>query len=507
MINSNETVNPDFFKNASYNDKRINDAPTISPEICNNVGASDRLFTNGTVIDGFLVIGELKSGSQSEVYLAEKQGKYYAIKVYKNGWRPDKNLKDFLKTVKHRNIASVLEYGDINGNYYEIYEFFQCGTLEGKTFTVDYLSKVVIPSINEGLHQLHQNRLIHCDIKPENLFLSNEKDRIIIGDFSISGFAGSNGSMISEFRGTKKYAPPLRSVSGQYKYTPAYDYGSFGLVIKELADEIILPERIQTLVDGLTSDIDKRWSYNEVLQWCESNNNRKNASAVKPIDFGTFDDESVTVSSLSELAAAIRKHWEQAKTVMRRVELVDFLRQFIDEKEEIKDIIDFINNYKKNEAVYDADNAVFKLLLYLEKDLPTNGFCYCGKEYSDISDYFSELSKGDNIAKKFLFSKMLVVYLKEYNADEQLVSELEKTIDCNDDPQAVIKRICCAINDEHTISINGKQIGNMTELANAFAEMSLEEISELIETDAFSAWLYVIGFGDELNKMNEIGDD
>ena len=59
---------------------------------------------------------------------------------------------------------------------------------EAGALPINYIQNVIVPSINEGLHELHINGIVHCDIKPSNLFFSDDKDRIIIGDCGISGY-------------------------------------------------------------------------------------------------------------------------------------------------------------------------------------------------------------------------------------------------------------------------------------------------------------------------------
>ena len=114
--------------------------------------------------------------------------------------------------------------------------------------------EVVIPSINEGLRELHRNGILHCDIKPSNLFYSNDKERIIIGDCGISGFTNNKGSMIDSFRGTPEYAPPVKSHMWIAEYSPAYDYGAFGLVLCRLVLGY-------SLFDGCSEEaIAKAWS-------------------------------------------------------------------------------------------------------------------------------------------------------------------------------------------------------------------------------------------------------
>ena len=85
--------------------------------------------------------------------------------------------------------------------------------------------------------------------------------------------------------------------------------------------------------------------------------------------FGRFDGETVAVSSLSQLAAAIRQHWEQATRVVQQRALWDFVRQFDqDTAEKVQEL----------ERYQDVDAAVFQLLSLVDRE--HTGIFYRGKE-------------------------------------------------------------------------------------------------------------------------------
>lgn len=56
---------------------------------------------------------------------------------------------------------------------------------------------------------MHENNIIHRDIKAENVLI-NEKDEIKIIDFNVSCEVPSDGkiTITDKFIGTKTYAPP-----------------------------------------------------------------------------------------------------------------------------------------------------------------------------------------------------------------------------------------------------------------------------------------------------------
>lgn len=167
MINSAQTLPPGTHVPGS-----ISAAETIPP---GGGTAKDSVYlTTGESIAGSYVIHTAldDQGKQSTVYLAKKWGKPYVVKVYHSGWQPSEQMLQFLRNVHHPNIANLVESGTYAGQHYEIYDYYPEGTLErAGAVPVSSLQSVVIPSINEGLHVLHTNGIVHCDIKPRTSFM------------------------------------------------------------------------------------------------------------------------------------------------------------------------------------------------------------------------------------------------------------------------------------------------------------------------------------------------
>lgn len=86
-----------------------------------------------------------------------------------------------------------------------------------------------------ALEYLHKRNIIHLDLKPENIFISDE-NILKIGDFGLSTSEGVSPSLHSE--GDKYYMAP-EVLEGLY--SKAADIFSLGLIILELAADIELP--------------------------------------------------------------------------------------------------------------------------------------------------------------------------------------------------------------------------------------------------------------------------
>ena len=394
--------------------------------------------------------------------------------------------------------------------------------------TSRHIQEVIVPSINEGLHELHRNGIIHCDIKPGNLFYSDKKGKIVIGDCGVSSFTNANDISVGDFRGTPEYAPLGRALLGKTVMSPAYDYGSFGLVlyrvyfgrslfegmsIEEISKAwekgLELPNRINghigSLIKGLLNeDENQRWGYEEVKKWCAAeyiqSDRRLPGFRHKKRDitmiFGRFEGQMISVSSLHQLAQAIREHWSHAAgNIIRRKDLIDFVYQF---DRTLPDKIRALSLY------HDADAAVYKLLMYLE-DAQDEIF-YCGKEYGSLQEYVEQLSTGkDEIAKRFLSSGLLVFYLRQNGYDRSQVDKLEQFISRNGcDDMTYVSTLCSALQGKRSIELFGNMVETLDDLIPVLDGCSIKQIGELLDNSRFIVWMNRLGFENEMRRMKEV---
>ena len=525
MINTAETQPPVIVK------KTINASETMPPERVNGKSQSI-VLSNGTFFaNGFIIHSLLTDhGKQSVVYLAQKDTVSYAVKVYNQGFCHSSKMQIFLTHAQHPNIASVIDCGVYEGYDYEIYPYYPEGDLEhsGKMSLYD-IEHVIVPSINEGLHFLHTNGIVHCDIKPSNLFTDQDKKTVVIGDFGISDFTNANGILLGDVRGTSQYAPRVKMHAGKMVITSAYDYASFGLVLCKIVlgyslfHQMSLEDIVQSWEEGLTfpreidgrmleivrgllhDDEKQRWGYEQVRRWCEgeyigkSNQNKYvRPKAVKPITpfvFGQFNGEILSVNTLHQLALAVKKHWNQASRIIKQQLLVDFIHQFD---------ATLAKNIKKLQYERDSDVAIYQLLLYIEEN--TQSIFFCGQEYKTLSDYIDQLSAGqDEIAQKFFSSGLLVRYLRQNNYLAALVDQLEMYIQKNNpENMTAAFAICFALRNEQSINVYGATVTSLDSLIPVLSRCSIAQIDELLDNERFVAWLHKLGYEKEVNQMKEM---
>jgi tetratricopeptide (TPR) repeat protein/predicted Ser/Thr protein kinase len=113
--------------------------------------------------------------------------------------------------LRHRNIVTVYDVGEENGQPYIAMEFVEGIDLERviqekRPLPVEWKIDV-LRQICEGLAHAHGNGIVHCDIKPANVRVSAE-DEVKIVDFGIALFQSSAMSRTGHLIGTPHYMAP-----------------------------------------------------------------------------------------------------------------------------------------------------------------------------------------------------------------------------------------------------------------------------------------------------------
>jgi serine/threonine protein kinase len=96
--------------------------------------------------------------------------------------------------------------------------------------------KSLLAGILKGLGFLHQHKIIHRDIKPQNILLEIKEGKIIpkIADFSLSKQLSTEMTSVSATVGTYEYMSPEQLGKGNYKLGVSTDIWSFGILMYQL---------------------------------------------------------------------------------------------------------------------------------------------------------------------------------------------------------------------------------------------------------------------------------
>ena len=144
--------------------------------------------------DDITLIKSLGKGSFGEVFLSTKKGRkqYFATKKIERKLADSPNLKkyfqneiDILTKLNHPNIVKLEEVKKTKDHYYLVMEYINGGGLSnclkkymkqhGKAFPeeiVQYLMRQII----EALYYLHSRKIIHRDIKLDNIMVNFDSD-------------------------------------------------------------------------------------------------------------------------------------------------------------------------------------------------------------------------------------------------------------------------------------------------------------------------------------------
>jgi serine/threonine protein kinase len=168
----------------------------------------------------FKINKRLGAGGMATVYKATQinLGREVALKIiHPNLVNDNESISRFyreardLATLSHPNIVTVYDFGTEEGYHYISMEY-----LQGKNLTevirqegrLDELKIVkYIAPIADALNHLHENGLIHRDIKSSNIFISSN-DRSVLMDFGIAFHQDKTISMSGAILGTVEYMSP-----------------------------------------------------------------------------------------------------------------------------------------------------------------------------------------------------------------------------------------------------------------------------------------------------------
>ena len=170
--------------------------------------------------------------------------KYIAVKSYVKKYHQENYDKEYeiLKTINHPSIIKTLGYAEDKINFYMELEFCASGnlsTLIRKNKSYLYFEKVikmVSTQLLLGLKKLHENGIIHCNLKPSNILL-DEFGNVKICDFKKT--LKVKEMTIDEIKKTKlsmtpSYtAPEIFTENGIYSFKS--DLWALGCILFELA--------------------------------------------------------------------------------------------------------------------------------------------------------------------------------------------------------------------------------------------------------------------------------
>ncbi|KAG8504697.1 Serine/threonine-protein kinase greatwall, partial [Galemys pyrenaicus] len=174
-------------------------------------------------IEEFNIVKPISRGAFGKVYLGQKGGKLYAVKVVKKADMINKNMthqvqaeRDALALSKSPFIVHLYYSLQSASNIYLIMEYLIGGDVKSLLHIYGYFDEdMALKYISEvalALDYLHRHGIIHRDLKPDNMLISNE-GHIKLTDFGLSKVTLNRDINMMDILTTPSMAKPRQDYS------------------------------------------------------------------------------------------------------------------------------------------------------------------------------------------------------------------------------------------------------------------------------------------------------
>ncbi|MEK7484550.1 MAG: HEAT repeat domain-containing protein [Planctomycetota bacterium] len=162
----------------------------------------------GQVIGGCQILRKIGQGGMGSVYLGEHLGlkNRVAVKLLPpNSVNPEMVSRFYqearsIARIDHPNVVRVQDVGEKSGRYYLVMQFIDGNTFESEIQQKGSIHWIratkTIRAVAQGLQAAHDENIVHCDVKPENIMMPT-KGQAKITDFGLA--QDLHGPSISNF--------------------------------------------------------------------------------------------------------------------------------------------------------------------------------------------------------------------------------------------------------------------------------------------------------------------
>jgi serine/threonine-protein kinase len=185
-------------------------------------------LAEGEVIAGYTILRSLGAGGMGEVYLAQhpRLPRRDALKVLsasvcsESEYRQRFNREaDIAATLWHPHIVEVHDRGDVDGQLWISMDYVE-GTDAGRLLAEQYQDGMppdevvrIVTAVAGALDYAHQKGLLHRDVKPANILMTNDDAdgaRIMLADFGIARWIDESSALTGTNMtvGTVAYSAP-----------------------------------------------------------------------------------------------------------------------------------------------------------------------------------------------------------------------------------------------------------------------------------------------------------
>jgi serine/threonine protein kinase len=196
----------------------------------------------GSALSDYQVVGLIGRGAYSYVYhvRSHHNSADLALKVVdkqrvKEATQLSRlyNEIELQKTLDHRHVVRLLHNFEDESHFFLVMEYCPGGSLHAFISSEGRLSeeetRLLCMQLLEGLEYLHSLQVMHRDLKLANLFLSEDKTELLIGDFGLAVKLQHELDSHSTFCGTPNYMAP--EIVNHLTYNAKSDLFSFGCIV------------------------------------------------------------------------------------------------------------------------------------------------------------------------------------------------------------------------------------------------------------------------------------
>jgi serine/threonine-protein kinase len=194
------------------------------------------------VIDGrYTVLERIGSGGMADVWLADDSHlqRRVALKVLHARFAQDKEFVERFRReaeaaagLQHPNIVAVFDRGEFEGTYYIAMQYLEGSTLKRliDTGLTPEQAAGLIRQVLEGARFAHRHRVVHRDLKPQNVIVDAE-GKATVTDFGIAQAGVSEITQAGSVLGTPHYLSPEQAQG--FEVTAVSDLYSIGVMLYE----------------------------------------------------------------------------------------------------------------------------------------------------------------------------------------------------------------------------------------------------------------------------------
>ena len=163
---------------------------------------------------------------------------------------------EILKDLRHENIIQMLDTFETASEFCVVMEFAQgelFEILEDDKCLPERQVRLVAKQLVRALHYLHTNRIIHRDMKPQNILIGSG-GQVKLCDFGFARAMSCSTLMVTSIKGTPLYMAP--EVVQEKPYNHTVDLWSLGVILYELyvGQPPFYTNSIYTLINHIVKD-------------------------------------------------------------------------------------------------------------------------------------------------------------------------------------------------------------------------------------------------------------